>query len=331
MAKSGAAGFSADVARIAAAVAPFATAPDWLKYTEDMAGKSLPNKILPHKEMWIAIAAVHETLAFTPKQAETIMLCVARNHSSLWTRELNDEELKDFRQRMGKRLRKMARDIRQALVKKTGWALKLMNKDDAPLAGEVVDDTAELENEEQEETEDGHAEDEDEEEENEEMEEEEAEEDEVSPTVAKRPAAAEAAAISQPVAKKRPAAASIDQESEFFYGFDWELSSAWREAAAGGARAYAVARVSQDGPDGHPVAMFDKIQGDVEIKALTNAELKDKLSTALYRKGNLWESDLPSGGRLRVARHSAPSLLQPFFKLMLHLRGGPTVLQSNPA
>ena len=228
---------------------------------------------------------------------------------------------------MGKRLRKMARDIRQAWIKNTGWALKLLSSDDSAESIVVDDEADEPDEEEEEQVEDL-------DEENEESEEEEVA---ASPPAAKRPAAAEAAAIliKRPAAAiliKRPAAASSNGTTEYFYGFDWELSSAWREPAGGGPRAYAVARVSEDGNmAGHPVALFDISHGDVEIKALTNAELKDKMSTALYRKGNLWELDLPSGGRLRVARHSATSLTQPLFRLMLHLKGKPNASQSHPA
>jgi hypothetical protein len=302
--------FPSDVAAIAAAIGPFAIAPDWLKYPEDMAARSIPSKILPHRLMWQAISKVHDSLAFNPKMAENIMMCVARDHSTDWNRELSAEELKDFRQRMGKRLRKMARDIRQAQVKKTGWGLKLMNTgglDDGTVAddGTAADDEGEL-------LQHGEDGDEDFDEEKE----------HTVPTVVTRPTL------------KRPAAAeplASTTKTEYFYGFDWELSSAWREPAEGGRRCYAAARISDDGlPDGHPVALFDYDEGDVSINALTNAELKDKLSTALYRKGNLWDCDLPSGGRLRVARHSASSLLQPLFRLMQHFKSRPYAKQRHP-
>ena len=86
-----------------------------------------------------------------------------------------------------------------------------------------------------------------------------------------------------------------------------------RELAAGGARNYAVAKVPEIfTPDGHSVAMFDEAQGF--IKALTNAELQSKLSTALYRRGNLWESEMPSGARLRVARRTDRQLLMRLYE-----------------
>ncbi len=64
------------------------------------------------QQMWADIGSVHPTLAFSPGFAEKIMLCVAANHAVGWNRELNQTELKDFSKRMGKCLRKIARDIR---------------------------------------------------------------------------------------------------------------------------------------------------------------------------------------------------------------------------
>ena len=78
MGKPGRLEFGADVVRIAAAIAPFATSPDFLKYPEEMKAKSLPNKILQHKHMWMAISAVHATRSFSPTLAENIMMCVAQ-------------------------------------------------------------------------------------------------------------------------------------------------------------------------------------------------------------------------------------------------------------
>jgi hypothetical protein len=288
--------FEPDVESIAKAIGPHALAPDWLKYPEEMSAKSIPAKILPHSQMWADIGQVHPTLAFSQVFAEKIMLCVAANHAVGWSRELDETELKDFSKRMGRRLRKMARDIRQAQVKKTGWALKLFS-----MVADCLDSgaTDEQENGEEEiEEEDGEPEgDED------------VSRDEPDPPSAedtpmlKRPSAADVP-VSK-VAKCPTAAAAPSTASDFFYGFDWELSSAWREAAAGGMRNYAEAKLPDNHtPDGHPVAMFDEAHGCIEIKALTNAELQSKLSTALYRKGNLWESEMPSGARLRVARRT---------------------------
>ena len=124
--------FEGELGPITDIVTKHAKIPDFLKYGEDMKATLVaPRNIIPHKDMWIELRAIHKRFTWSQSDMVEVFKEVAnRNGTATWPRQLNNDELKDFSIRMAKRFRVMVRHINQAMVKKNSWATTML-KDEA--------------------------------------------------------------------------------------------------------------------------------------------------------------------------------------------------------
>ena len=120
--------FTGELDEIAAVLARHAPTPDFLLHDAKAPNKVNVQRVLAKRLMWRELKAMHQSLSWSPCQAETLMLGVAERCKSSWTRALTDDELDDFKKKMGQRFRAQATIIKQASIKhggKTAWLKQL--------------------------------------------------------------------------------------------------------------------------------------------------------------------------------------------------------------
>ncbi len=290
---------------IADILSEYAEKPDFIRYGEDIQKSKLNlQQILPLQALWTKLYGLHPSLSFKQSDMETVFLKVADIKGPTWVRKLNKEEVRDFKKRMSKRFRAMARHVAQGILKKTAWALELVGeevgKTDPQQDEEKQDEEEGAEEETKEQDNETEEEKYDEEDEEEEAKKRETKSDEIAKEIAtakggmKRPAAA--TSVDTQVAK-RPASAP-----SFFYGFDQQLQKAWREPSTGGKRCFACVSIPEKAdPKSFPVACFDGDE-EIEIKQITVGELQDRNNVQLAARGCLWEGTSQDGTALKVIR-----------------------------
>ncbi len=207
-----------------------------------------------------------------------------------WMRALNRKELADYSERVGLRIRTMARHINQGRYRKTQWIACLL---DPTHVSEGDDQNPDGEHEQGEE------------EEHEDDEEEHIDDDGDADEPGDFGIADGALPSGNTMtgAMKRPSAAAVDT---WFHGFDDASGKAWRQSTVGQGKREYVDVIEPDGAtaDSYPIAVF-RDGSEVDIKNVTVGELRKKDHWKLMGRKGLWQGTAPDGEKLWVARMGA--------------------------
>ena len=111
--------FAGTADSLAKAIASAATCPTWLRYTEDMKGKSNVPVIKKHRSFILKLRAVQENLCFTKKQVEKSLQDILTAKADGW--DLKTSEHTDWKVTTAMRIRVMCRHVYVAM-KKTSTA-----------------------------------------------------------------------------------------------------------------------------------------------------------------------------------------------------------------
>jgi len=131
----------ADLEALASCIAEYAKSPDFVNYGEGMDKTKVdPAKILQYSALWRSIRKLHPSLLFSQSTMESILCLVAEKCAASWARPLTASEQPEFRTRMARRMRTMARHINQTKVKhpQTQWYVELVGPEPASMEGWFV-------------------------------------------------------------------------------------------------------------------------------------------------------------------------------------------------
>lgn len=96
--------FAGNVDELAAALKPFASTPDFIKYAEELTAPLNVSRIVKSKLMWQAVYQLHPKLTFADKFMQQVFLMLAIICKDDWTRTMNDREVVMLRVRAPKPL-----------------------------------------------------------------------------------------------------------------------------------------------------------------------------------------------------------------------------------
>lgn len=287
--------------RIADIMVPYANVPDFLKYGEDL-GKSPVQRdaIKKHLKMFMAMREIVPSLHWSQNAMKQIFQLVQTKQeaSSKWSRPLTPKEGTEYRDRMSKRCRTLARHIKQGEAKDSKWLLDLITAMDGPDAGDGEHCEAEEQGEEEEKEHDEvvDAEVEKVQTDSDEVDKGEAEQDDPKKAEQSKLDAPNSETVAEVAAMKRPAAAS-------WYGFDPTICKAWRQpSTANGRREVADLQYPDDAADDDfPTAKF--LDGDERrVVEITVGELRAKDASKLRVRGAYWVGQSPNGDKMWVTR-----------------------------
>jgi hypothetical protein len=253
--------FSGDASALAACIEPFATVPDFLLYDDKLDCPFAVEKIEAVAPLWQKVFELHPQLTFTQKQLTEALGIVHNAKHGSWKRQLNKDELKEWKEIMGKRFRAQARALSQGIFKSNLWATKIVYggsstgkrafaPDDGEFPEEQDDDEAPL-----------------------------------VPTAMKAMKAMKAMSAMKAMKKKAKLG-----DNDFTMGWDGEHQSAWRLKGESTMKEWAVKVISDRGSNDHPVAVFAD-GTEAEIETLTCAELALEKLVHGRCKGKLWSSE----------------------------------------
>lgn len=210
------------------------TAPNGLKYVEDLRGPVNKSRIQASRSVWKVAYGTTKKLAFTQAFLVEVMAEVEALNRTKWGDPMPSAVLKNWKTSLAKQFRAMARHLSQALSTNKQWAWEIVNgdreegKEEATESrGDEAAETGEEEDAEGDEEEDAEGDGEGDEEE--EAEEEPEDEDEKPLTkAAPRTASSTPPPALKPCLKKPAASAAGLKKGVVWSGFDVELGKAWR-------------------------------------------------------------------------------------------------------
>jgi hypothetical protein len=125
--------------RIADVMAAYAKTPDFLKYGKDWQKSPVQrDAIKKHIRMFTEMREIHPSLHWSQAAMKQIFQVVQTKQEAAnkWSRQLTPKEGVEYRERMSKRRRTLARHIKQGEAKKSTWLLDLIGAKDGLDAGD---------------------------------------------------------------------------------------------------------------------------------------------------------------------------------------------------
>ena len=112
--------------RLTQIIAHYADTPSFLEYPEDFDSPVDKARIQKHPDLFCALHTMKKSLVFPKLLLIDVLHDVAGLKKDQWSRPLTDKEMKDWAERMQKRIRVACRHLSQAKHKNNGWALRML-------------------------------------------------------------------------------------------------------------------------------------------------------------------------------------------------------------
>lgn len=276
--------FQGDATKVAALLSPYATTPDFLRYSTSLKAR-LDRKRLSAMGMVFAELYSMKALELTQAMPLDIMYKVEETQRASWTRVLAKDAKKEWATDLAKQLRAMCKHVRDALGNGRAWAKQLVS-------AEAGDEEAQNEGADEEDPEEVQSEGAEKGDPEEAQHEGAEEEDHESDHCTEAEAADEGGDDDDDNCEqstggviKKPAGHGLE---DFVVGYDAEHKMAWR-ASGGSQKEYAMGLQAPANKDGHPVATWADGSTTI-IKAITGKEMDMERVLAENNRGRLWQS-----------------------------------------